>query len=251
MHELSENVQHELSRLVERTVRPLRASLSRKRRMREELLGHLEAVYEENYQQSHDEQAALSQTKTRFGDPGVLSHELKKSLPRGDFVQYVLEKHRWEPGESAGRFIVKHVALSTALWGLMLLLLMIVAYFFPGRPTTMTLRFRLVTTVALLSTVYSTLTVFLGTQLCRALYGDDSRKSLRQAAGAALGSLGIIPALTLLAYLGLAGEVPPSSALLIAGCSSPMSLVLFLLIARKAAADIRYEQEWASLKIEE
>ena len=40
-------IRHEQMKLVERTVRPVHASVARKRKMREELLAHLTGIYEE------------------------------------------------------------------------------------------------------------------------------------------------------------------------------------------------------------
>ena len=63
----------ELKRVVEQAVRPVRATMARKRRMREELLAHLVAIFEEETGKLGDEQAALDQTKRRFGDPRELT----------------------------------------------------------------------------------------------------------------------------------------------------------------------------------
>ena len=54
----------ELKVVVERAVRPLQASLAQKRRMREELLGHLLSTFEEEAAKVGDEQAALEPGQT-------------------------------------------------------------------------------------------------------------------------------------------------------------------------------------------
>ena len=46
-------------RIVERIVRPLRASTPRKRKMREELLAHLSAIYDQELVRLHNPAAAL------------------------------------------------------------------------------------------------------------------------------------------------------------------------------------------------
>ena len=63
----------QLKVLVERAVRPVRASSSRKRKMREELLAHVSAVFKEEAARLHDEQAALEGTAMRFGNPTELT----------------------------------------------------------------------------------------------------------------------------------------------------------------------------------
>ena len=55
--------------LVERVVRPLRASLSCKRKMREELLAHVTGVFEDEEARLGEAEAALERTAQRFGDP--------------------------------------------------------------------------------------------------------------------------------------------------------------------------------------
>jgi len=72
---------HQLRILVERAVRPVRATMVRKRRMREELLAHLTAIFEEEAARLGDEQAALERAAERFGDPAELAAELQQSAP--------------------------------------------------------------------------------------------------------------------------------------------------------------------------
>lgn len=63
-----------LEHTIETVVRPLHASDSRKRQIREELLAHLEALVAE----TGSAEAALAQ----FGDLGEIRHELQRSIPR-------------------------------------------------------------------------------------------------------------------------------------------------------------------------
>ena len=72
----------ELKIVVERAVRPVRATMTRKRRIREELLAHLTAIFEEEAARLGDEQAALERAAERFGDPAELTPELQQSVPR-------------------------------------------------------------------------------------------------------------------------------------------------------------------------
>lgn len=71
--------------MVERVVRPVPAGTARKRRMREELLAHVTAVFEEEAARLGDVQAALKRTEERFGNPDELTGQLLKSVPAKDF----------------------------------------------------------------------------------------------------------------------------------------------------------------------
>ncbi len=76
----------QLKIIVERVVRPVRASMRRKRKMREELLAHVTAVFAEESAKSGDERAALEQTEQRFGKPAQLANELQQSVPASDAI---------------------------------------------------------------------------------------------------------------------------------------------------------------------
>lgn len=76
--------------MVERVVRPVPASTARKGRMREELLGHVTAVFEEELATLGDDEAALERTEQRFGNPDELTGQLLKSVPAKDFGERVM-----------------------------------------------------------------------------------------------------------------------------------------------------------------
>src|SRR5260221_6631955 len=86
----------QLKIIVERAVRPVRASTSRKRKMREELLAHVSGVFEEELAQPGDERAALERTALRFGNPAEVTSQLQESVSASDGI-----KRFWEgqPGE--------------------------------------------------------------------------------------------------------------------------------------------------------
>lgn len=88
--------------LVERAVRPVRASTTHKRKMREELLAHVSDVYEEEAKLG-DEQAALARTQERFGQAAELTDQLQASIPRGDCFGRFAEELVYRPGESTLR----------------------------------------------------------------------------------------------------------------------------------------------------
>lgn len=76
----SDSVNCELMKVVERSVRPVRVDKGRKLRMRQELLAHVTALYEEERARLGDDAAALEAARRRFGDPAELSQELDRSI---------------------------------------------------------------------------------------------------------------------------------------------------------------------------
>ena len=77
---MNDDVLKELEAVVERVVHPVRATMARKRQMREELLGHLVSVFEQAVEKLGDENLALQEAKSRFGDPAELSGQLQRSV---------------------------------------------------------------------------------------------------------------------------------------------------------------------------
>jgi hypothetical protein len=74
---MSEVARKTLEYLVERAVAPVHADV--RDAMREELLGHVLTVYDEELARTGDEAAALKSTCDRFGYPASLSRELQES----------------------------------------------------------------------------------------------------------------------------------------------------------------------------
>jgi hypothetical protein len=66
---------------VERIVRPIRASVPRKNKMREELLAHLRTAFDEERVDAATEDEALERAKQRLGDSQALRDELQSSVP--------------------------------------------------------------------------------------------------------------------------------------------------------------------------
>jgi hypothetical protein len=74
---------------VERIVRPLRASHARKMRMRQELLAHLQAAFDEDRDRCPDEATAAERAMQRLGDPAQLALQLQKTLPLLQRLMYI------------------------------------------------------------------------------------------------------------------------------------------------------------------
>ncbi len=105
----------ELKIVVERAVRPVRATVARKRKMREELLAHLVSIFEEEARHG-DEQAALEEAKRRFGDPRELTTQLQQAVPRWDRCRSILESMGCEPGESAWHLAARHFLVTLMIY---------------------------------------------------------------------------------------------------------------------------------------
>ena len=105
---MNESTLIQLKILVERAVRPVRASIARKQTMREELLAHVSSVFEEELTRQADTQAALAQTERRFGNPAEVTRNLQASLPRLDRIDLVVDELWLRPGEPTWRRAIRH-----------------------------------------------------------------------------------------------------------------------------------------------
>ena len=101
---MNESTLTQLKIIVERAVRPVRASTSRKGKMREEILAHVVGVFEEEAARLGGERAALERTALRFGNPAEVTSPLQESVPAGD-----------RSGESALRLAAGFAAVFGAL----------------------------------------------------------------------------------------------------------------------------------------
>lgn len=108
-------------KIVERAIRPVRAGVSRKRKMREELLAHLAVIYDQEFTRLHDPVAAMKAAANRFGNPSDLAKELQSSLPTHERISHFIEQFvQYRAPESAAHYSFRmavhtFVALATAL----------------------------------------------------------------------------------------------------------------------------------------
>jgi hypothetical protein len=109
---MNESTLTQLKILVERAVRPVRASMSHKAKMREELLAHVSAVFEEEAAGLDNEQAALERTARRFGNPAELTGQLQASVPTSDFLLRFLEGMALRTDESTPRRAVRFAVVT-------------------------------------------------------------------------------------------------------------------------------------------
>jgi len=212
---------------VERTVQPVRATKARKRRMREELLAHLVAIFEEEEEDGGDEQAALEQTKQRFGGPGELTGELQQTVTRRDRCRSILENMGHRPSESAWHLAARHFLVTLLVYLLWLPTLML----FLGRlrnpfPVEAQHLVALVLVgsvllVALFNVILSVVLAWLLNRIGPVLASTRRGSTLLTA---------------LCGFAALLGFVLPG----VTGAA-----VLFILMARQATEEWRYQNAWA------
>jgi ATP-dependent Clp protease ATP-binding subunit ClpC len=235
----------QLKIIVERAVRPIRASLSRKRKMREELLAHICGVFEEERAQLADDQAALERTALRFGDAAEVTRQLQESIPASDGI-----RRFWEgrPGEASWRTAFRLAWVSGTLAMLSLVALLFAVGGMRVLPLDEAIIMCLGADFAL--PVYLSGLVFLTDWMEKALYGRKGRFWLKVALVTAGSWL-----FTMLWCAGLIWHSWPRepellTATLFAIGLAPMAFLFPYALAKSSAVRLRYHEEWARLPIQ-
>ena len=240
----------ELKIVVERAVMPVRASMARKRKIREELLAHLVSVFEEEARHG-DEQVALEQTKQRFGDPGELTTQLQQAVPRWDRFARLGEAGPYWPGETLPRFAGR-ITIFTLVLVLAFTLIVLPTLLFVG------VRQNDLAVIAYTFLVIDVLTIPL------TLVSATDRRNVSSLVPRAIGPLlaagdglwfgftGIFSRSCLRVVLVADRRVCDEfTHLCFACCFAPLAPGLFAIMARQTGEQLRYCEEWASLAIEE
>jgi hypothetical protein len=247
---MNESTLMQLKILVERTVRPVRAGTSCKRRMREELLAHVSGVFEEEFSRPSDEQAALERVRQRFGDPSQLTGQLQASVPASDWFDRFLDWVWGPPGESALRRAVRHALLIQAV---ALMMMLISFWLVRGRVSELpVLLLQYCGPVTVVFSFVWFVCTLVGEWLRRALHGPTRQPRPRVVAVAVASWLIFLsfivgPPLLLESWQrsGNYVEAIVSAAILVVwAVFFPWSL------AEISAARIRSHEEWASLQID-
>lgn len=240
-----------LKTIVERAIRPVRATFESKRRMREELLAHVNEVFDEELAKTSDAVLALAATERRFGDPAHVADELQRSVSRYDRAVASFERITLaRPEEGAVR--------RAGRWGTFVFVVMAL---FDGPAVLLT---HLLTDsghdLGFLCAVFFCLVagsslatfefVLLGGWLRRSLFVEGQRSAVR-AVCVVLAAF-LLPAATMFAELLLLTRDANWSVFFMgrAWVLVPLSLALVFLVARKFDEERPYCDEWASLSIE-
>ncbi len=248
---MNDTLLRNLKIVIERSVRPIRASIARKRRMREELLAHLTAIFDEEYEKTGNEQAALDRALERFGDPRELSSQLQQTVPRWDRFCAMLEWWELQPSESLPHFAAKQLLAMFVGYVVMTVVVGLPSLIVRGRQAELPVVLHIVSVVMLFTTAVTVLALYLPHRIGRLLYGSDSERSLRKAAWYGLTSLAIFPAMAFGTYWALTGDLASSLVHLRLGCLfAPVAPVVLVMISRQMTEEMRYKEEWASLEID-
>jgi hypothetical protein len=244
---MNESTLNQLRIIVERAVRPVRASIARKRKMREELLAHVTAVFEDESRRG-DELTALERTAQRFGAPSEITQQLQAAVPAKDSASWFIEALiGFPPRAGALRQAVWHAFLVVCICAAC----MVIFFTFTGRWSEWLTVTRL---PALLAPAYMGVLMFfsslLGRGMSQALFGPTGRSWPRVIALGIAAWL-LVPAVTALWCFIFTGvtmesllEVAP---LLLPGLLAPLVLLIGV---RACIGEIRHQREWASLRIE-
>lgn len=249
---MNESSLTQLKIIVERAVRPVRASTARKRKMREELLAHVSGVFEEEFAQLGDEQAALARTGGRFGQPAELAGQLQASVPRR--VDYLCRLGETTVGYPSSESAVRLAGRVATLVGALCCGFVGVAILIQGLRGQGSEWLTIVRIPSLLAPLEMGFFAFCGTLLLhgmrQALFGPTGRSWLR--AGLIAGAAWImIPATTFGYCMALFPDVQTSlpSVLLMLPFGALVPLTMFMM-TYAVDAECRRDQEWASLQID-
>ena len=245
---MNESTLTQLKIIVERAVRPVRASTSRKRKMREELLAHVVGVFEEEAKVG-DEQAALASTQERFGQAAELTVHLQASVPPSDGFERSAENFFGGSGESVLRLAARFAAAGGVLVSV-ILGIMILIYVLRGQGSEWLTVARV---PSLLAPLWSAFIAFSGTLLIHgmwpALFGPAGRSWLRAGLVAVAAWL-LVPVSSFALCLVLMADIQKSLwevvPLLPYGVVAPVALVVVTYLVK---SEFRDDREWARLDI--
>ncbi|MGO9111219.1 MAG: hypothetical protein ACLP9L_18495 [Thermoguttaceae bacterium] len=242
----------ELKIVVEQAVRPVRATMARKRKMREELLAHLLAIFEEEAEKLGDEQTALEQAKQRFGDPRELTGQLQQTVPQWDRFARLFEAYDFPRlGEPLLRFAGRLTIFTLVAFAAMISIVL-PALLLHGREGECAMELYVLLIIGILTIPFMLAFALLTDGMYRALYRGQSGRSWRLAMMYGLISLLVFPVFAFLWYWSLTGDLAMSLRhVCFACCIAPLAPLLFAIMARKTAELRRHYEEWASIEINE
>ena len=248
---MNDTVPKELKTLVERAVRPVRASMARKRQIREELLAHLVSIFEE--EASHgDQQVALERAKQRFGDVRELSGQIQGAISRsesfGCFTERIL---LFRKGESALAHAVR-IAVSLFLWFAITLVLLPPVLLLRGRQHEIgRLEFAYLAADVAFAGLFFIMTL-LGHGLRQAWFPRTSARSLLPGLFYVLSSAPVVPIFGFLLAWIASGDLAVGCAHFRFLCWSTIVVPVVMIAAVwQIAKDAQDDDDWARLEIEE
>ena len=214
--------------------------MSRKHKMREELLAHVSAVFEEEAARLDNEQAAHERTAQRFGNPAELTGQLQVSVPTSDFLQRFFEGMALRPDESTLRRAVRFAVVTFFVFAVFLL------------PPSLSLQRWVIEWPLIMACAITVLNFALASERMRQALdlNGAKRRSWRWAAIVAAALSFLIPGVTFGMLLHYSGDV--RSSLINALELLPPSVLVPVFVVVPVccfAAEFRSHREWMSLQI--
>jgi hypothetical protein len=244
----------ELRKLVESVVRPVVAVRATKRRMREELLAHVQAVFDDELVTSGNESSAWKRTQERFGEPRESTVALQASIGRRERMAARLEPYMqvmWEPGDTVGSLLLRQAA-QIGLYLALLLPLLTVASLLTQRPGGVTFAVRCSFAMALMLPVFVGAFTFVPINFGDVIFGRPEQRSRRAMALYAIGSVVCLPVIAFSFYYTLTGDLQSALRHGLWGCLfAPANLFLFYVAGRLAYRQSADDHRWVMLNLEE
>jgi hypothetical protein len=230
--------------VVERAVRPVRASNSHKRRFREELLAHVVGVFEEERARLGDDQTALERTALRFGNPAEVTGQLQQSVPAGDRIVRVWEG---QPGEATLWVLLRLACVAAACAPVAACVVVLAA----GRVVELPREAMIHGAYAFLGLPLYLFSLAFLTDCFEKAFHDRAKVSrLRVALSACIGLLFMLLFIAGAVGPGWLTGLDPLGLVPYASILAAFSVVTALSLALGCAERRRYHQEWGRLPIE-
>ena len=241
---MNESTMTGLKIIVERAVRPVRVSNSRRRKIREELLSHVAGVFEEERARLDDDQAALERTALRFGNPAEVTSQLQESVPAGDSAVRIWEG---QPGEATLWVVLRLACVASACAPFAAFVVVLAA----GRVVELPREAMYPAAYAFLGLPLFLFSLAFLTDCFEKAFHDRAKGSrLRVALSACIGLLFILLFVAGAVLPGWVRGLDPQSLVPYAGILAACPVVTALSLALGCAERRRYHQEWGRVPIE-
>jgi hypothetical protein len=243
----------EQMRIIERVIRPVRTAVSRKRKMREEFLSHLDGLFEEEFAQRRDRPAALAAAARRFGDPTELAAELDRTVSLRERGRYYAERWlAWQAPEPVLRFMTRVAVAVFVILAVLVVPLFTIGLLVQGWDNRSLDSLRVVAAVLLFIPAAQFGIGIIYFRMRDALWGAfGSRRSLFRAFLLA-GCAGLVMLLAAFGFIALVDwNVTVPTYLIVPVCGlAILTAVAYVLLARfRGPTEIR-DTAWACLKID-
>ena len=251
---MSEHTEIELRKLVERVVRPVVAIRISKRKMREELLAHVQAVFDDELTATGDDRVALQRALQRFGEPSETTSALQTSIGRRERISARLERYMqvmWEPGDTPRTLMLRQAA--TIRLNLVILLpFMATIALFASRPGGILFAVKCSVALSLILPVFVGSFTFIPINFGDTIFGSPQRRTRRAVVLYGIGALVGLPAMSFLFYFALTGDLASAAGHSLVGCYfAPANLFLFYVAGRLGYMQMAGDHDWAMLNLDD